>query len=169
MRILENRLLATKYLTIAVFIVFCAVNCSGQSRTKFEGSDSMSPTVSLTPTMLRVLRRAPDFSQCYESNQNRSAVTKVDVNGDGKSELLVWVGCGNSSTTNLFWLLARTKSGFRSIFNVGTQTIYFRHKRQLGFMNILALGCTANTCFYRYFSFNGQRYRQTRYKERPVP
>ena len=122
----------------------------------------------MTSPMLAALRRAPDFSECYELNKDRTAATKVDANGDGRPEVLVWIGCGNSSTTNLFWLLARDKFGFKPIFNVGTQTIYFQRKRHSGFRNILAFGCTANACFYKYFSFNGRRYARTRNVEREV-
>ena len=144
------------------------MTCQGQAKKQFDGAKSMSPKISMTSPMLAALRRAPDFSECYKFNKDRTAATKVDANDDGRPEVLVWVGCGNSSTTNLFWLLARDKFGFKSIFNVGTQSIYFQPKRRSGFRNILALGCTANTCFYKYFSFNGRHYTPVRNVEREV-
>lgn len=142
--------------------------CHGQGKKQFDGAESMSPRISVTSPMLAALRRAPDFSECYEFNKDRTAATKVDANGDGRPEVLVWIGCGNSSTTNLFWMLSRRGSGFRSIFNTGTQIIYFRRQRHFGYENILARGCTANTCFYNYFSFNGRQYVRTRHVESPI-
>jgi hypothetical protein len=47
--------------------------------------------------------------------------------------------------------------------------VYLQRKRHFGFRNIFASGCTANTCFNHYHSFDGRRYKLTKYIEKPLP
>jgi hypothetical protein len=84
-------------------------------------------------------------------------------------EVVVKANCGNSSSANSYWLLKQWGKGYVSIFDVATQRIYIQKKSSHGMRNILALGCTANTCFYKYFSFNGRSYKRTKYVEQPLP
>ena len=156
-------------LLFLVAIVLAPAICSAQlNKTKF-GADSFRHRIKLTDQMLKGLGKAPEFADCYKFASDRLEATKIDLNGDRKPEILVMISCGNSSTTNLFWLLRQKKRNYEPVFNVATLIIYFKNTRHHGFRDIVATGCTANTCFYQYFSFNTHRYVRTLLKERPVP
>jgi len=142
----------------ATFLALGAPTWAQLNRTYFYGEDSFARPIKLSGAILAGLRRDTDFSGCYEYSKDRTEVTEIDPNNDRKAEILVKVGCGNSSTSYLFWLLKKDGSFYSPIFSVGTITIDFMRRRREGFKDILAVGCNANTCFHKLFAFNGRRY-----------
>ena len=144
-------------------------NCLGQSNEwRFYGEDPFRKPVALTDPMIRSLDRSVDFRECYLPNKSRTETTKIDLNADGRYEILVKSGCGNSAASYSFWVIKEIKRGvYQPIFRTATMGIYVQRKRHRGFRDILAKGCTANTCFYQYFVFTGTAYRRTGSWERP--
>src|SRR5262249_10707145 len=102
-----SRLACLIGLYLSALIASTAV-CDGQAkRTVFNDPDTFKPQIELTNLMLKGANLAPEFSDCYDFAKDRTTATKVDLNGDWHPEILIEVSCGNSSTSNLFWLLRK--------------------------------------------------------------
>ena len=144
---------------IILCLLFVTVDASAQlNRTHFYGEDKFANPISLTSFMLAGLQHDKNLGDCYDVAKDRTEVTRIDVNGDHKPEILIKIGCGNSSTSYLFWILSKRGKGYKPIFFVGTMGIDFTKRNRLGYRGIKAVGCNGNTCSHETFAFNGRRY-----------
>lgn len=149
-------------------MIFASSATSAQlRRTHFYGEDVFAKQVPFFKALIDGLRRDKNFDACYEVGKDRAEVTKIDPNGDGRPEFLVKVACGNSSTSYLFWLVSYSRGSYEPIFSVGSMGIDFGKRNRKGYPAITANGCNGNTCFYEYFTFDGNRYVQKRTWTRP--
>ena len=156
-----------------LLIVFLAIGLPIQSmaqkkyQTHFYGEDAFKKPISLTNSVIRALRKNKDFEWCFEFAKDRFHVTKIDLNHDGVPELLIKGGCGNSANSFFYWIVTETSRRYDPVFFVATMGIDLEKRLTKGYSNISTFGCTANTCYYQLFAFNGRRYIQRRAWEKP--
>jgi len=131
----------------------------------FYGEEPFRNRTAIPNAAISALQNDKNFTDCW--NFVPFEATSVDLNRDGVKELLIKSSCGNSATSYSFWILARRGRTFKPVFFTATMAIYIGNKKVKGYPDISASGCTANTCFFQDFSFNGDEYILKREWTRP--
>lgn len=131
----------------------------------YYGEEPFKNRTAIPEAAINALRNDRNFTDCW--NFVPFEATSVDLNRDGVQELLIKSSCGNSASSYYFWILARRGRTFKPVFFTATMGIYIGNKKVKGYPDISASGCTANTCFFQDFSFNGDEYILKREWTRP--
>jgi hypothetical protein len=146
-----------------VFILFVGTSTlSNAQKRYYYGEEEFKKSVPISTSIEKVLRKDGNFQNCRpvsgESPKGRFEAMTFDLNRDGSAEVFVKGACGNSSTSYFYWVLTNRRGESGRVLFDAALGFEIRNKRSTGWSNITFSGCTASTCFYREFAFNGRIY-----------
>ncbi len=147
-----------------VLLCLTAASASAQRHFFFDQPESFRHPVKLPREVLPLLRREVDaIAGCNEKpSKEAPSFTASRINlGANRPGIIVRVfeDCSHSADNFWFWILLKTRRGYRSLLRAGTVSVTVRNARAHGFPNIETNAATAEGNYTNVYKFDGSVYK----------
>jgi hypothetical protein len=139
-------------------------------QTSFGSETSIRHPVKIPPTVLRQLAEMnrEQLNSCMETDGSEEAdlpkyftASSLDINGDGKSDLLVQAGekqCFHGAHNTSFWLFINTGEGYDNIFQTQTDWLDVMKSETNGHHDLRTAGHSAIEIWSTLWKYDGKQY-----------